>query len=88
MIDACMVLTHASLLLLLRKQAQMDISNSFPLKRSSIVYGAVAGLQLSKDAADIKQLLEKCRRHGLSIWIPSGCWQEGSMHAASAGLQE
>ncbi|CAL8465317.1 g4852 [Coccomyxa elongata] len=70
----------------MRNQAQKDIGNTFPLKCSSIVYEAVAGLQLSKDAADIKQLLEKCRRHGLSIWVPSGCWQEGSMDAANAGL--
>ncbi|CAL8465316.1 g4851 [Coccomyxa elongata] len=71
----------------IRIQAQNDINNSFPLKRGSIAYGAVAGL-LYKDAADIKQLLKKCRHHGLSIWILSECWQEGSMHAAGAGPQE
>ncbi|BDA50174.1 hypothetical protein COCOBI_15-3030 [Coccomyxa sp. Obi] len=71
----------------MRNQAQKDIGNSFPLKRGSIVYGTVAGLELSRDPADIKKLLEKCRCHGLSIWVPSGCWQEGSMDAANADLR-
>ncbi|BDA50175.1 hypothetical protein COCOBI_15-3040 [Coccomyxa sp. Obi] len=72
----------------IRNQAQKDISKFFPLKQDSIVCGAVVGLELSKDPADIKQLLDKCKRHGLSIWIPSGCWQEGSKDAASLDLQE
>lgn len=71
----------------LRVQAENDLGNVHRnryLMRDSTVYGAVAGLELSTDSEDVQKLLNKCRRHGLSLWLPSGCWQEGTKHAATA----
>lgn len=72
------------ILLLHRDAAQNDVGNSMPLKQEHTVYGALAGLLLSTDAKDVQQLVEKCRRHGLFIWVPSGCWLEGSKQAVIA----
>ncbi|BDA50173.1 hypothetical protein COCOBI_15-3020 [Coccomyxa sp. Obi] len=65
-----------------RHQAQSDNGKSLPLKWDKTAYGAVAGLLLSEDVEDVQLLSDKCKHYGWSIWLPSGCLQEGRKHAA------